>query len=78
MPLMGYNERTSNFDLRSGGYLGPCAEFVGIDPESERIAIGYDGVEGYARDYTDEEREEIADEMIRRWTRFKEGVPASV
>lgn len=74
---MIYNVKDSTYTLTTGRRVYANRGILGID-EQGSVSEGYDGGVELERDWDDtfqswtpEERTELADEMIRRWTRFK-------
>ena len=64
------NEKPGDYLLESSGrkFYGVCNHFS-ID-ESGEVGSGFDETID-TNDWTAQERAELADEMIRRWTAFK-------
>ncbi len=73
---MTYDKHSNLYTLSSGrrvyanhGIFGLGHDGAGID--GALLTEGYDGPVFDADDWTPDERAEVADEMIRRWTAFK-------
>jgi hypothetical protein len=74
-----YDVAQNGYTLTTGRRFSANRGIVGIDPDGA-ISEGYDGGIELTRDWdetfapwTAAERAELADEMIRRWERFKDG-----
>jgi hypothetical protein len=78
---MTFDQKSNEYTLSSGRTFYANCGYIGIGPggSNDRLPEGYDGtidlVRGWDEDFvpwTPEERAELADEMIRLWTAFKE------
>jgi hypothetical protein len=76
---MTYEKKENTATLSTGRRFYCNRGIVGINPEGREISEGYDGGIELERDWDEQfqpwtpaERAELADEMIRRWTVFKE------
>jgi hypothetical protein len=76
---MIYDERQNTYTLSTGRRVYANRGILGITPDAEHLSEGYDGGVTIACEWdedfvpwTPEERAEVADEMIRRWTAFKD------
>jgi hypothetical protein len=76
-----YDVKDSTYTLTTGRRVYANRGILGID-EHGHVSEGYDGGVELERDWDDTfqpwtpaERAELADEMIRRWSRFKSRPP---
>lgn len=74
---MIYDVKQSTYTLTTGRRFYAHGGIIGINEHGD-VSEGFDGGVEVKRDWDDEfhpwtpaEREEVAEEMIRRWTRFK-------
>jgi hypothetical protein len=82
---MTYQKKENTYTLSTGRRFYSNRGIVGIDPEGREISEGYDGGIELVRDWDEQfqpwtpaERAELADDMIRRWTVFKDARPAGL
>lgn len=75
---MVYDVAQNTYTLTTGRRFYCNRGIVGIEPDGESVSEGYDGAVELTREWDDTfepwtkaERAELADEMIRRWERFK-------
>jgi hypothetical protein len=75
---MIYDVKQQTYTLTTGRRFYANGGIIGINEHGD-ISEGYDGGVELKRDWdeefhawTDDERAELADEMVRRWTRFRE------
>lgn len=75
---MIYDETTHHYVLTSGRRFYANGGILGLGLDGDELSEGYDGTVGIdgwydydgmkPQDFTPEERQEIADMMIQRWT----------
>lgn len=68
---MTFDDETDEYVLASGRRVYAFSGSLGLQDGSDIVLYGSDG--GFDTfDWTQAEREEVADEMIRRWTEWKQ------
>lgn len=67
---MKYNEQTEEYTLDSGRIIYANKGLLSLHADGT-VYDGYDSMVGRADIFTMEEKREIADEMIRRWSAWR-------